>query len=91
MIRSRHLTAATLVTALAAAFLSVQAAPAAANPPQAPRVAVELPAVHIVGKRVAPRQVVELPRVEIVVTRRASEPARVADKAPVEPARAPRG
>jgi len=95
MIRSQTLTAATLVTALAAAFVSVLPAPASAAPPKAERTVVgpvvELPMVHVVGKRAAPRPAVELPRVEVVVTRRASEPSRVADKARAEPLRSPRG
>jgi hypothetical protein len=98
MTRSQRLTAATLISALVAAVVSVLPAPASA----APRV-VRLPTVHVVGQRVAPApsaasakgaasQVVQLPRVEIVVTRRASEPARLADKSPTgERMRAPRG
>ena len=73
MTRSHHLTAATLVTALAAAVLSVLPLPARAEPQ-----VVRLPKVEVVGQRVAPAPaapsaVVQLPRVEIVVSRRAGD------------------
>ena len=76
--------------AMADALNAAQAEPAGAARP-----VVELPLVHVVGKRVAPaveRTVVELPRVEIVVNRSAASAARVADKsANGEKPRAPRG
>lgn len=92
MNRSIRLTAATLVTAVAAAVLTVLPLPSRAEPKPAPK-AVEFPLVHVEGKRVAPRQKVTLPLVEIVVDRAASGSARVADRsnATVEKPRAPRG
>jgi len=80
---TRRLTPATLIVAVLAAFVMVQAPEAVAAPAEPATPVVRLPTVHVVAHRSAAQAlpVVRLPRVEIVVKRSAPGTTLVAQKA----------